>query len=153
MNFSHPVKNTTLSSSYGSRIDPFTGKIGYHKGLDYKVPSGTEVYSSEAGKVFSVGYNKDLGNFITIQHEQYYRTIYGHLTQSIVKTGQAINRNTLIGYSGNTGKVTGSHLHFAIKKDDSFIDPLSVLPTPKEEKKLSPYILILPILFFFLYKK
>jgi len=153
MNFVHPVKNPIVSSSYGSRIDPFTGKLGYHKGLDYKIPSGTEVFSSEAGTVLSTGFSKDLGNFVLVNHENSFQTLYGHLTQSIVKAGDKIEKNSLIAYSGNTGRVTGSHLHFAIKKNNQFIDPSTVLTISTDQKKTNPLIFFVPILFFLLSKK
>jgi murein DD-endopeptidase MepM/ murein hydrolase activator NlpD len=115
------------------RRNPVTGKITPHEGIDLAASIGTELYAAAAGTVTAVGYDPTedgkSGNRITIKHANGYYTKYSHMKNQTwkVKKGQKVERGQLIGYSGDTGRVTGPHLHFGVKKSGTWINPRKVL--------------------------
>jgi murein DD-endopeptidase MepM/ murein hydrolase activator NlpD len=115
------------TSAFGCRNDPFTGVRSYHAAMDIAAPTGTAVRVSSDGRVSSVGYNAVYGNFIIITHSREYQTMYAHLNRVLVKTGSYVDQGTIIARSGNTGRSTGPHLHFAVYKNKRAINPLEVL--------------------------
>jgi len=124
----YPVsKDSRLTSGYGYRKDPFTGKRAFHGGIDLAVPENTEVISCGAGKIVKAGYNRTNGNFIIIDHGNKYKSYYGHLSQLLVKKDNEVKKGQVIGLSGNTGMSTGPHLHFQITLDGKTIDPLTII--------------------------
>ena len=114
-----PTKSRKITSKYGMR----NGKL--HKGVDIGVPLGTEVFNILPGVVVGIGQGGTYGKYIIIQH-LHYKTVYAHLSKHLVKIGDFILSGTSVGLSGNTGHSTGPHLHFEIKKNDRFIDPMSI---------------------------
>ncbi len=121
-----PIEGMTsanISSHFGHRVSP--GGIGttYHEGLDIAFPTGTKVLACEAGTVTVAGWNGGLGKCIIIQHEDSIQTVYGHLSEINVRTGQKVVRGQVIGKVGNTGNSTGPHLHIGIKYGDQFVNP------------------------------
>lgn len=117
-----------VSSNFGRRSNPFTGRGGeHHNGLDIRGEYGTIVKSTADGKVIFAGYKGDFGNLIIIDHGKNYQTLYGHLSQILVKVGQDINANERIGKVGSTGRSTGPHLHYEIHKDGKIINPKNFL--------------------------
>jgi murein DD-endopeptidase MepM/ murein hydrolase activator NlpD len=117
-----------LTSVFGKRMHPTTGKVSMHGGIDIAVPSGTWVGAAADGVVILA--STDAGHYGTavfIDHKNGYVTHYGHLSQINVRVGQKVRANQLIAKSGATGRVTGPHLHFTIKKDGKSIDPLKFL--------------------------
>ena len=123
--------NQRLSSGYGNRTDPFTGKKAFHGGLDFPAPSGTTVLSAGAGSVVFVGQRSGYGNVVEIGHGNGIVTRYAHLSAFLVKEGQTVNTGTPIAKVGSTGRSTGPHLHFEVRRDDSVIDPNSFLNVGK----------------------
>lgn len=124
----YPVnKESRLTSGYGYRKDPFTGKRAFHGGIDLAVPENTEVVSCGSGKIVKAGYNRTNGNFIIIDHGNKYKSYYGHLSQLLVKKNDEVKKGQAIGLSGNTGMSTGPHLHFQITLDGKTIDPLTII--------------------------
>lgn len=124
----YPVnKESRLTSGYGYRKDPFTGKRAFHGGIDLAVPENTEVVSCGSGKIVKTGYNRTNGNFIIIDHGNKYKSYYGHLSQLLVKKDDDVKKGQVIGLSGNTGMSTGPHLHFQITLDGKTIDPLTII--------------------------
>jgi murein DD-endopeptidase MepM/ murein hydrolase activator NlpD len=105
-----------LTSGFGYRRDPFTKEMHFHRGIDLAAPAGTTVRAALDGKVIVVGYDSVLGNYILIRHQISYSSLYGHLSQIWVKRGSTVTRGQRIGAVGNTGKSTGSHLHFEIRR-------------------------------------
>lgn len=156
MTFRHPVDPSTIGSGYKWRPDPFTGKKQFHHGLDYAVPTGTPVFSSAPGTVSFVGIRSGYGNTVIIDHPDDFQTLYAHLSKFNVSVGSKVNLQTLIAYSGNTGKSTGSHLHFSIFKNKQSVNPNSVLnlpnPIPQKSTIYIPLILLSGF-FYFLFKK
>ena len=121
-----PVKNQNakISSSFGNRKNPFTGLIQFHNALDIAVPVGTEIFSPLSGLVLKTGETQSLGKFLyTISGD--YKFLFGHLSQILVKTGDSVNKDQPIALSGKSGKVTGSHVHFAVYYKNQPINPLS----------------------------
>ena len=121
--FSNPVPGAILSSGYGSRIDPINNHKSFHGGIDLAAAVGTPVYASAPGKVIHAGPAGGYGNLIIIAHQYEYTTYYGHLSEILVKRGDTIGKGEKIGLVGSTGRVTGPHLHFEIRKDGKFTSP------------------------------
>lgn len=124
--FSWPTETHRLTSFFGTRRDPITGKSGaFHGGIDFGVGVGTNVYAAAAGKVVVSQFSNSAGNFIEIQHAGGYKTRYLHLSKLLVKVGDKVEQNDLIALSGNTGaRTTGPHLHFEIQLNGVKKDPL-----------------------------
>lgn len=112
-----------LSSSYGYRIHPVHKKIKKHKGIDLVAGKGSGVHASAKGVVFEKDYDAGYGNYVVILHENKIRTLYGHLWLSTVKQGDTVSKGQIIGYVGDTGLVTGPHLHYEIWVDNERINP------------------------------
>jgi murein DD-endopeptidase MepM/ murein hydrolase activator NlpD len=105
-----------LTSGFGYRRDPFTDQMHFHRGVDLAAPVGTTVRAALDGRVVVTGYDPVLGNYILIRHQISYSTLYGHLSQIWVARGATVTRGQRIGAVGNTGKSTGPHLHFEIRR-------------------------------------
>ncbi len=112
-----------LSSYYGWRSSPFSGKRSYHSGVDMACPSGTPIYAALAGKVTSVGYNNVYGNYVIITHHSGYKTLYGHMSAALVSKNRYVDTGTKIGTVGSTGMSTGPHLHFTVYKNGKTVNP------------------------------
>lgn len=126
--FIHPIKAAyRMSSAFGSRLDPITGKKSYHKGQDFACPTGTPIYSSMGGKVIFSGESWLYGKHIIIDHGNGYQTLYAHMSKIIAQKGTYVTQGTRIGLVGNTGYSTGPHLHFTVYKNGNPINPMTVL--------------------------
>ena len=104
-----------MASGYGYRRDPVYGTGKFHEGMDFSAPTGTPVYATGDGRVRSADWNSGYGNLIEIDHGYNYVTRYAHLSKMLVRPGQTVRRGDLIGHVGNTGKSTGSHLHYEVR--------------------------------------
>lgn len=113
-----------ITSSFGIRSNPFFGeKRETHKGLDISARHGSPVRCTADGKVVFAGYKGDYGKLVIISHGDDYETLYGHLSEILVKEGQEVKANTFIGKVGSTGRSSGPHLHYEIHKNDKKINP------------------------------
>lgn len=112
-----------VTSTYGNRISPFTGRPQRHKGLDIANRVGTSVIAPANGIVVKVGRNGALGKSVVISHGYGVKTTYGHLSEASVKTGQRVKRGQKIASMGNTGRSTGPHLHYAITSNGVSVNP------------------------------
>lgn len=115
-----------LSSYYGWRSHPFSGKRSYHSGMDMACPQGTPIYAALGGTVTSVGYNQVYGNYVIITHHSGYKTLYGHMSKQLVTKGKYVDTNTRIGLVGSTGMSTGPHLHFTVYKNGKTVNPAAL---------------------------
>jgi murein DD-endopeptidase MepM/ murein hydrolase activator NlpD len=115
------------SSRFGYRSDPITGEKRLHKGMDFRAKYGVDVFASASGTVIFAGVSGGYGNLIQIKHPNDYITFYGHLSQIFVHQGQRVHRGQRIGKVGATGRVTGPHLHFEIRKNGKAINPLPLI--------------------------
>jgi len=126
--FVNPIKQGRRTSGFGNRKDPFDEqRYQFHKGIDIACPIGTEVFAARSGRVTFSGYNGGYGVTVIIEHELGYQSIYGHLSKPLVKVGQRVKAGSLIALSGNTGRTTGPHLHFEVRKNRKPINPDSLL--------------------------
>lgn len=116
-----------LTSLFGYRKSPFTGRGQLHMGIDIANNSGTKITAAGTGIVTFSGRNSGYGNTIIISHGYNYRTVYSHNKKNLVKVGQAVNKGELIAEMGSTGRSTGPHLHFEIHYRGKQIDPLTIL--------------------------
>ena len=122
--FDKPVRGR-LTSKFGYRRDPFTGKIAFHTGIDIANRIGSAVHAARDGVVTFVGLKRGYGLVIQIKHKFGYKTVYGHLLGSKVKVGQKVKRGQIIGFMGNSGRSTGPHLHFEVWLRSRLIDPMT----------------------------
>lgn len=116
-----------ITSGYGERVDPITGKRGTHKGVDFSVPEGTDVFTPADGTVVAAAQNDANGKWIKISHDGSYETVYLHLSEQLVRRGDKVQAGCRIGKSGDTGRSTGAHLHYMIKYKGSPVDPKNYL--------------------------
>jgi murein DD-endopeptidase MepM/ murein hydrolase activator NlpD len=112
-----------LSSPFGWREDPVHGKRAWHAGMDLADAQGNPVVAAADGVVSFVGWRAGYGNLVVIEHEQGFSTRYGHLQKGVAKVGQRVNAGDLIALLGNTGRSTGAHLHFEVRKNDQALNP------------------------------
>ena len=123
-----PVSNKDLSriaSGFGLRIDPIYKTVKMHAGLDFTAPQGTPIYATADGSVKSAGYsNSGYGNHVIISHGYGYETLYGHMVRIKARGGQRVKRGEIIGYVGSTGKSTGPHCHYEVRKNSQKLDPV-----------------------------
>jgi len=123
-----PLKGKIRQTSrFGSRKDPFLGKMAFHAGVDFGAPSGTTVYSAGEGTVKFVGRKSGYGNVVEVQHANGLLTRYGHLSAFIAHEGQRVEPGTAIARVGSTGRSTGPHLHFEVRRNNEAIDPSGFL--------------------------
>lgn len=116
-----------LTSRYGYRVSPFTGKPQFHAGLDIAGARGTEVIAPARGRVVFVGKRGPLGNSVVIDHGHGIRTQYGHNDDLRVQLGQRVERGDVIALLGSTGRSTGPHLHYVVEVNGKTKDPLDYI--------------------------
>ena len=112
--FSPPLEHFSISSHFGKRRDPINKRWAMHYGLDLTGFKKAKVYATAPGKVVKSGYKGKYGRFIEIDHGEGFKTRYGHLYKTLVKRGQEVNFRQKIGLLGNSGRSTGSHLHYEV---------------------------------------
>lgn len=119
-----PLRHLSVTSGFGPRIHPVTQRIAFHAGVDLRADHDT-VYAMTNGLV-KAGYSALLGNYIRIGTGDL-EIVYGHLSQIFVLTGDSVVVNQPVAVTGSTGRVTGPHLHFAVRYRATYIDPLQFL--------------------------
>ena len=133
--FIQPISYKKISSPFGLRTHPITGRTKFHTGADLKANIGTPVKASAGGIVTKASYFSGYGNYISINHAGGLKTSYAHLSKILVRPGQHVTQGQLIAYSGNSGNSTGPHLHYELSKNGKFINPMSFVP--KQPKRLT----------------
>jgi murein DD-endopeptidase MepM/ murein hydrolase activator NlpD len=130
-----------ISSYFGTRSDPFTFRLRAHTGIDFVGPRNTEIYSTAKGNVTLIKHSRrGYGNEVVIKHGYGYSTRYAHLEKILVKEGQKVERGELIGLMGNTGRSTGTHLHYEVRIHNRPTNPLNFFAedlSPEEFEKLT----------------
>ena len=121
----YPLKSIKVTSPYGYRRDPITGKQSWHNGLDLRAKN-EPAYSMMEGIVEKIGYDNRSGNYVTLRHGKFYIS-YCHLSSIIVRKGEYVYPGIIVGVTGNTGRSTGSHLHLTCKKDGRSFNPTILL--------------------------
>ena len=122
-----PIKKGWLSSHYGMRTDPFTGKLTMHKGIDFAGNLGSDVLTVASGVVTWAGKRYGYGQLVEINHGNGYVTRYGHNQKILVKEGDAVQKGSVISKMGSSGRSTGPHVHFEVLKNGKQIDPQKYL--------------------------
>ncbi|MEI6156753.1 MAG: M23 family metallopeptidase, partial [Atribacterota bacterium] len=117
-----------VTSSYGWRRDPFTGRKGWHTGVDIAAPQGRNVVATADGQVIFAGWNGNYGRCVIVQHQFGYETVYGHLAWIKVKEGDNVSKTEIIGKVGSTGRSTAPHLHYEVRKYRNIVNPWPYLP-------------------------
>ncbi|MCB1857056.1 MAG: M23 family metallopeptidase [Gammaproteobacteria bacterium] len=123
-----PVKKGWISSSYGYRTDPFTGKKSFHHGIDIAGKRDSDVLAVASGVVTEAGRKSGYGYLVEITHADGLVTRYGHNSKIFVETGDFVTKGDVIGQMGSTGRSTGPHVHFEIARNGKTINPLEYLP-------------------------
>ena len=121
-----PVLNkdlTRVASGYGWRVDPVYHTRKFHAGMDFSSPIGTDVYATGNATVEFTGWKQGYGNCVILSHGYNYKTLYAHLSKSLVRRYQKVHRGDVIALVGNTGKSTGPHLHYEVRYNDKPVDP------------------------------
>ncbi len=126
-----PVESVHVTSDFGWRLDPVIGAgLRLHRGTDFRGDEGDLVLSVASGQVTFVGHDPVLGTMVVVDHGLGITSLYGHLSDSLVWEGAAVDRGAALGLVGNTGRSAGSHLHLTIKIDDVAVDPMMLLGQP-----------------------
>ena len=113
-----------LTSDYGNRIDPISGKASFHTGLDLAMPMGSEIHAAQSGTVSLVQYDADgYGYHVVIDHGNSLQTLYGHCSELLVSEGQQVKQGDLIALVGSTGYSTGPHCHFEVRENGECVNP------------------------------
>jgi len=122
-----PVKSGWLSSYYGRRTDPFTGKQAWHKGVDFAGKAGAEIIAVGAGVVTYSGNRYGYGKMVEIDHGDGYVTRYAHNAENFVNVGDEVRKGQIIAHMGATGRATGPNLHFEVLYEGKSVNPLKYI--------------------------
>jgi len=122
-----PIIGGWISSHFGYRADPFTGRGAFHAGVDFAAPPGTRVMATGPGVVSFAGYKSGYGYVVEVTHPTGYVTRYGHNSRNLVREGQAVQKNQPIAMIGSTGRSTGTHVHFEVERDGKTVNPMRYL--------------------------
>ncbi|HEY8580944.1 MAG TPA: M23 family metallopeptidase, partial [Beijerinckiaceae bacterium] len=115
------------TSSFGSRVDPFLGRLAYHTGLDFRGEHGSPIRATGDGVVTHAGRHGGYGLMVEIDHGDGLTTRYAHLSAVLVEEGQRLASGAVVGRLGSTGRSTGPHLHYEVRIDDEAVDPMRFL--------------------------
>ncbi|WFL78694.1 M23 family metallopeptidase [Altererythrobacter arenosus] len=130
-----PAEAPMVTSSYGYRRDPFTGRAAMHNGLDFKGPIGAPIYAASKGRVTFVGRKSGYGNVVEVSHGNGLMTRYAHMSKFRTRVGQSVAAGDIIGAIGSTGRSTGPHLHFEVRINDRAVNPRPFLETAPDVLK------------------
>ncbi|MCP4601138.1 MAG: M23 family metallopeptidase [Proteobacteria bacterium] len=127
-----PLHYARISSLFGRRYHPILKRRRLHNGVDFAAPHGTHVWACQAGRVTCAARKGANGNLVIINHEDNLKSFYAHLQRfaAHIKSGVEVRERQVIGYVGSSGRSTGPHLHFGLKKDGRFVDPLKYKVRP-----------------------
>jgi murein DD-endopeptidase MepM/ murein hydrolase activator NlpD len=120
-----PLRHLQITSRYGYRVHPITGRYTFHKGIDLRARSDT-VFAVLPGTVMTATYDHLLGFYVRLDHSDF-QTLYGHLSQVFVLAGDSVTAGLALGITGISGRVTGEHLHFSVSYHQQAIDPVKFL--------------------------
>jgi flagellar protein FlgJ len=123
----------SVSSPYGWRKDPFTGERDFHHGIDIASPSGSEVHAAGPGRVVFSGWKEGYGRGVEVEHQDGLNTLYAHNAKNLVKVGDRVAKHQVIALVGSSGKSTGPHLHFEVRRNGEVVNPTKVTRFSKRE--------------------
>jgi murein DD-endopeptidase MepM/ murein hydrolase activator NlpD len=116
-----------ITSGFGTRSDPFTGRLQHHSGLDIAAKHGTRIFPMEDGRVIYSGWKGGYGRTVVIEHDNGLESTYGHNSKNLVKVGDRVTADMPIGLVGSTGRSTGPHIHFEVRENGRAVDPVPLL--------------------------
>ena len=128
--FIYPT-NGRLIRTFGWYLDPVINEPRFNQGINFQGKTDTHVYAAKAGIVIYIGFDKTIGTFMIINHDNIFKSLYAHLSTVSVKQGDTVTQESLIGEVGNTGRSLGSQLHFRIYNNGIAVDPMSLLQSRK----------------------
>lgn len=134
---SSPAKDWAVTSSFGSRSDPFLGAAAFHGGMDFRAPTGSPIKATAAGVVVKAGWSGGYGRLVEVDHGNGYSTRYGHMSKILVSEGDKIKLGEIVGLVGSSGRSTGPHLHYEVRKNGTAVDPLRYI---KAGKRIARYL-------------
>lgn len=126
--FSHvpsikPIRDAKLTSTFGYRYHPISGKREFHMGMDLDGTTSTPIYATADGRVIFEGWRQGYGRTIEVDHENGFKTTYAHNSRDLVSEGENVVKGQIIGYVGSSGYTTGSHLHYEVRFKDRLFNP------------------------------
>ncbi|MEP9389329.1 M23 family metallopeptidase [Mesorhizobium sp. KR9-304] len=133
----NPSPGHSVSSTFGVRKDPLLGSPAMHSGIDFRAPMGSDARVTAAGTVVTAGWNGGYGRMVEVQHAGGFTTRYGHLSKVLVKKGQQVSAGAVVGKVGSSGRSTGPHLHYEVRRNGDALNPVRFL---KAGKKVSQYL-------------
>lgn len=119
-----PIDAMQLSSGYGMRVHPVTGRLARHNGIDIPAPHGTPIYATADGIIGRAQRLGGYGLYVEVEHGNNIQTRYGHMSSFIVAAGQRVKKGEILGYVGSTGRSTGNHLHYEVRIAGTPVNPL-----------------------------
>lgn len=122
-----PVKQSYISSPFGKRVHPLTGRITMHHGIDFAAMAGSDVISVAAGVVTFSGKKPGYGNTVEVSHKDGYVTLYAHNQKNLVKVGDLVSRGQIIAKVGRSGRATGYHVHFEVVHNGRKVNPATYI--------------------------
>ncbi len=129
--FQFPLASyTRVSDPYGWRIHPILKVKQFHNGVDLAAPKGTAIYAAYNGVVVAAAYSPTMGNYVMIDHGDNLYTIYMHASTLKVQTNAVVSKGDTIALVGSTGRSTGNHLHFSVRKDGEYVSPMDYITLP-----------------------
>lgn len=120
-----PVDSTRVTSGFGNRTSPITGRSEFHYGIDISASGGSSIYAANDGTVLIATYNSSYGNYVVLEHGGGMTTLYAHSSQLMVKAGDTVKKGAVIAKVGSTGASTGNHLHFEVSESGARKNPLN----------------------------
>ncbi|ADY64778.1 peptidoglycan DD-metalloendopeptidase family protein [Agrobacterium tumefaciens] len=132
--FGNPAPGRAITSRFGNRLDPFLGRPALHTGIDFRAETGADVKATGAGKVTVAENSGGYGNMVEIDHGQGVSTRFGHLSTILVKAGDKVEAGDIVGRAGSTGRSTGPHVHYEVRRNDTPVDPMRFLVAGAELK-------------------
>lgn len=129
---SSPLPNSPISSLFGNRTDPFNRRTAFHAGIDFRAGTGTPIKATGSGVVTKASRNGGYGLMVIIDHGNGLTTRYAHMSRIMVKVGQTITKGKTIGKVGSTGRSTGPHLHYELRRNGKAINPSSFIKAGKK---------------------
>ncbi|MBM3618609.1 MAG: M23 family metallopeptidase [Alphaproteobacteria bacterium] len=121
--FAKPVANARVTSTFGRRVDPINKRWAIHKGMDFVGPYGGKVQATSGGTVTVAGTMRGYGNVVEIDHGYGFTTRYAHLQKVLVTEGQSVKKGATIGTQGNSGRSTGTHVHYEVRHNKTALNP------------------------------
>ncbi|MEM5472561.1 M23 family metallopeptidase [Hoeflea sp. AS60] len=131
-----PAPGREITSRFGNRRDPFLGRLAFHGGIDFRTPTGTPIYATGSGIIIHAGRNGGYGKMVEIDHGNGITTRYAHLSAVEVREGDRVTIGVRLGKSGSTGRSTGPHLHYEVRRNGDAVDPMRFLKAAKMLKPL-----------------